>query len=115
VNIGLSRDAPDDAVRIIEPQISITGNVTPEMLRAMHNPKQDDRFLDRWLFVFGDRWSRPKSHERLEVSEEALMGWSRVARRLWEWVPRSSDGVAEILHYSEEGKAAFDAGYDRHV
>jgi hypothetical protein len=118
VNIGQSRDAPDDATRIVEPQISITGCVTPEMLRAMHNPKRDDGLLDRWLFVYADRWSKPKSHERLEVSEEALTGWTEIARRLWTWAPRISDrpgGGLEILHYSEEGKAAFDTGHDRHL
>jgi Protein of unknown function (DUF3987) len=118
VNIGQSRDAPDDATRIVEPQISITGCVTPEMLRAMHNPKRDDGLLDRWLFVYADRWSKPKSHERLEVSEEALRGWTEIARRLWTWAPRIADGAGgglEILHYSEEGKAAFDEGHDRHL
>ena len=118
VNLGLSRDAPDDATRIVDPQISITGCVTPEMLRAMHNTKQDDGFLERWLFVFADRWSRPKSHERLEVSEEALNGWARIAQGLRGWDSRIFDvpgGCPAIMYCTADGKAAFDAGHDQHL
>ncbi len=118
VNMDQSRDAPDDAARIVEPQISIAGCVTPEMLRAMHNPKRDDGLLDHWLFVFADRSPKPKLHERREVSGVALEGWGQIAKRLWaldlkNW-GRDGSGPA-ILRRSEDGQAAFDARHDRHV
>jgi hypothetical protein len=112
---------------LLRPQISITGNVTPSMLREMKNAKRDDRFLDRWLFACADRRPKLRGDERAEVSAEALRGWSSIVQRLWERTQAINDGLSaggvgrgrgrrpKILVFDEAGKAAFDEGRDRHA
>jgi hypothetical protein len=101
-------------------QISITGNVTPGMLREMQNAKRDDRFLDRWLFVCPDRWPKLRAEERGLVSVAAERGWSRIVQGLWERTQvmgtRARAGLeAEILRPEAEGKHAFDEAHNRHA
>jgi Protein of unknown function (DUF3987) len=103
---------------VVGPQISITGNVTPEMLEEMRNPTRDDGFLERWLFVFPDRWARPKARDKFDVSADALRGWRAIVKNLWARAYRVADlqaGRPEIIRFGPEGKATFDEGYDRHV
>jgi hypothetical protein len=102
----------------IQPQISITGNVTPDLLRELRNAKRDDGFLERWLFVYPDRWAKPRSGDKVEVSAEGRDGWREMVRRLW-WRPYQRRellrGRIETVAFSAEGRAAFAEGYDRHV
>jgi Protein of unknown function (DUF3987) len=103
---------------VVGPQISMTGSVTPEMLEEMRNPERDDGFLERWLFVFPDRWARPKACDKIDVAADVLDGWREIVKKLWARAYRVADfqgGRPEIIRFGPEGKAAFDEGYDRHV
>jgi hypothetical protein len=59
---------------VLPPQLSITGNITPELLAEWRHPKRNDGFLDRWLFVFPDRWTRPRASDCEHVSEDIAQG-----------------------------------------
>jgi uncharacterized protein DUF3987 len=122
VTVGRARGGEEEAGRVLDPQVSITGIVTHEMLRLMYDSKRNDGFWDYWLFVYPDRWPAPRSSEREDVSGEAFEGWARIVRRLWEsphWDKASLDGGGTgrrpVMHAGGDGKAAFEAGRDRHL
>ena len=117
VTIDRVRNELREPVRIPHPSLSITGNLPPAMLAEMLNRRGDDGMLDRWLFVYPDRRPKLKAAQRRPVSNEAVRGWSDVARVLYERPMDASEGGPHphVVFFSNAGKAEFDRLHDLNV
>jgi hypothetical protein len=106
-----------EPIRIYHPHLGIAGNLPPGMLGAMVNRRGDDGFIDRWLYVYQDRRPKLKSSQRRPVSNEAIRGWTDVARNLWNRPMDTSEAHPRphVVYFSNNGKAEFNRLHDAHV
>jgi len=106
-----------EPIRVPHPHLCITGNLPPAMLAELVNPKGDDGFIDRWLFVFPDRLPKLKTAQRRPVSDEAIRDWAAVADRLWGLDLRAHEKgpVPHVIRLSAAARSTFESRHDEHV
>jgi len=106
-----------EPIRVPHPHLCITGNLPPAMLAELVNPKGDDGFIDRWLFVFPDRLPKLKTAQRRPVSDEAIRDWAAVADRLWGLDLRAHERgpVPHVIRLSAAARSTFESRHDEHV
>lgn len=74
--------ATQGAIAVNNPFISIIGGVQPKPLIKEFKDKEDNGFLDRFLFIYPPSRETPKVTDK-ELDKTALMDWAKLVSRLY--------------------------------
>jgi hypothetical protein len=104
-------------VRCPHPALSIVGNLTPDMLSVLADPKgRADGLVDRFLFAYPDPLPVAAWTER-GIDEETLDAWYQVIKRLWlrRLAAKKGKLVPHVLRLDPRGKDAWKGLYAAHA
>ena len=74
--------ATQETICVNNPFISIIGTIQPKLLIKEFKDKEDNGFLDRFLFVYPPSRETPKVTDK-ELDKTALMDWAELVSRLY--------------------------------
>jgi hypothetical protein len=101
-------------VLVESPFISVLGGIQPEVLSELEDPEgREDGFLHRILFSF-PQVQYPQCWDETGLDPHHREAWQEVIERLVS-LPFSPEDGPQVLEFSDAGKAAWVAWYNRHL
>ena len=99
--------ATQETIYVNNPFISIIGTIQPKLLIKEFKDKEDNGFLDRFLFVYPPSRETPKVTDK-ELDKTALMDWAELVSRLYSFLDFENEEAKTIKCDTEAKKILID-------